>query len=299
MATNAAFPDVKPFPEQGRAPVADRLHNKPPLAEIIPAEFREALLAERPDFLTKMDDLVGKVNPDPEKASDLGAVARVKVSNDEELARAGTMVKILRAAITHVEATHKAVKQPHLDAGRLVDAEKNALMARLTEGKNKVEEIGNEYIGKREAALKAERDRLAAEQRAAAEAAERAETDRRRAEEEAERAVANAASDADRVAAQERADEAAVKAEAAMAAAALAPAAPTKSEPVRSDEGATVSGKQDWKSEVSDYTVAFIAVEDNPKVREAIDKAIAALVRAGKRQIEGVKIWPVAKANFR
>lgn len=298
MATNAAFPDVKPFPVQGRAPIADRLHNKPPLAETIPAEFREALLADKPDFLTKVDDLVGKVNPDPEKATDFGAVARVVVTNDDDLARAGTMVKILRAAISHVEVTHKVVKQPYLDGGRLVDAEKNALMARLTEGKSKVEAIGDEYVGKREAALKAERDRIAAEQRAAAEAAARAEDERRRAEEEAERAVANAASEAERQAAQDRADEAAAKAEEAMSAAALAPAAPTKSEPVRSDEGATVSGKQDWKSEVEDYTVAFIHVEDNPKVREAIDKAVAALVRAGKRQMDGVKIWPVAKANF-
>ena len=42
-----------------------------------------------------------------------------------------------------------------------------------------------------------------------------------------------------------------------------------------------------------------MAVSDNPKVREAIDKAVAGLVRAGKREIEGVRIWPVAKANFR
>jgi hypothetical protein len=34
-------------------------------------------------------------------------------------------------------------------------------------------------------------------------------------------------------------------------------------------------------------------------VREAIDKAVAALVRAGKREIKGVKIWPTAQAVSR
>ena len=84
-----------------------------------------------------------------------------------------------------------------------------------------------------------------------------------------------------------------------MAAAALAPALAAKAEPLRSDEGATVSGKQDWMSKVEDYEVAFMSVSDDEKVREAIDKAIQRRVKAGTRKIEGVRIWPVAKANFR
>lgn len=300
MATQPAFDGVKPWPKLPDGDrVADRHDNKPPLSEVIPIEFREALLAERPEFLSKLDDLVGKVDPDPEKPEELGAVARVVVTNDDELARCGTMVKILRAAITHLDDVHKAVKQPYLDGGRLVDAEKNALMARLTTGKQTVEAIGNAYVAQREAAAKAERDRIEAEQRAAAQEAARAEQARRRTEEEAERAVANAASEEERKAAIQRADEAAARAEEAMSAAALAPAAPTRSEPVRSDEGATVSGKQEWKSQVADYQLAFIHVEDDEKVREAIDKAVARLVKAGKRSLDGVQIWPVAKANFR
>src|SRR3546814_9469777 len=102
MATKPVFEGVKEWPKQAE-PIADRHHNKPPLEEIVPAEFREALLAERPDFLTKVDDLVGKVSPDPEKPLEFGSVSRVVVTNDAELARAGPLVKSLRAAIRHVE----------------------------------------------------------------------------------------------------------------------------------------------------------------------------------------------------
>jgi len=294
MAT--AFEGVKEWPKQAE-PIADRHHNKPPLEEVIPAEFKEALLADRPDFLSRLDEMVGKMNP--EKPEDYGSVSRVRVTNDDELARAGTLAKMIRAAKAHVDATHKAVKQPYLDGGRLVDAEKNALIERLDAGMKKVSTPADAYVAKKEAEARAERERIAAQQRAAAEEAARAEAAREQAEREAEAAAANAANDAERAAAEEAAREAAAKAEQAMAAAALAPASPTKSEPVRSDEGATVSGKKEWKSEVTDYEVAFIHVADDEKVREAIDKAIARRVKAGTRTLEGVRIWPVAKASFR
>jgi hypothetical protein len=208
-------------------------------------------------------------------------------------------VKAYRAILAHINATHKTAKQPHLDAGRLVDAEKNALIGPVEEAKRKVEAIGDAFVAKRDAAAKAERERVAAEQRAAAERAAAAERERERAEREAEQAALAAKSEEERQAADERARISAEEAARAMAEAALAPAAPEKVEPVRSDAGSTVSGKQEWKSQITDYTLAFIAVESNEKVREAIDRAVAALVRAGTRSIDGVRIYPVAKANFR
>ncbi len=281
---NTIFPDVADWPTQTNS-LPPKTHNRPPLEEIIPLEFREELLRERPDFLTRLDDLIG-------------AADRAHAEDDESLGKCGDLVKAYRAAQSHIDATHKAVKQPYLDGGRLVDAQKNALTATLSAAKRKVEDIGNTFVAKRDAAIKAEQERLAAEQRAAADRAAAAERERQRAEEEAERAALQAASEEDRRAAAERAEIAAREAEQAMAEASLAPVA-AKVEPVRSDAGATISGKQEWKSAVEDYTLAFIAVESNEKVREAIDKAVAALVRAGTRNIDGVRIWPVAKANFR
>jgi len=280
-------PERKALPGENPASAQpDRLHNKPPLEEVIPIEFKEELLRERPDFLIVMERY-------------LGAADRAEAVDDETLGKCGDLVKGYRACLSHITETHKLVKEPYLKGGRLVDAEKNALTERLDAAKRRVEGIGNSFVAKREAEQRAERERIAAEQRAAAERAAQAERERERAEAEARRAQQEAANDEERRAAEERAAQAADEAERAMSDAALAPSTQAAPEPVRSDAGATVSGKYEWQSEVTDYTVAFVAVEDDPKVREAIDKAIARLVKAGKRSIEGVRIWPVAKANFR
>lgn len=279
------FTDVPDWPEAQPAP-AHIGHNRPPLEDLIPEEFRAELLRERPDFLTRLDQSVD-------------AADRAEAVDDESLGRCGDLVKLYRAIIRHVEETHKAVKQPYLDGGRLVDAEKNSLLTKVSAAKQKVESIGNAFVAKRTAAIEAENARVAAIQRAAAERAAESERARERAEQEAERAALAATNDVERKAAADMAEAAAQAAEEAMSDAALSPSAPTKVEPVRSDSGATVSGKQEWKSEVTDYTLAFMAVEDNSRVREAIDKAIAQLVKAGKRQIDGVRIWPVSKASFR
>lgn len=279
--------EAAPLP--GEAPASARVglgHNRPPLEEIIPVEFRAALLRDHPNFLLKLDQYVA-------------AAGRAFANDDESLGRCGDLVNDLRKFLSHVNATHKEVKEPHLLAGRLVDAEKNRLVDVIDAAKRKVESIGNAYVAERDAKAKAERDRIAAEERAAAERAMAAERARQEAEREAERAALQAKSDEDREAAAARAEAASAEAEEAMANAALAAAQSAKPEPVRSDAGATVSGKQEWVCEVEDYSKAFRAVKDDPKVREAIDAAIKRLVRAGKREITGARIWPVAKANFR
>lgn len=285
MATNPIFSDVPAWPDQGQSAPAPRDHNKPPLDELIPLEFREKLTEDRPDFLQKVADLVA-------------AAERAKAEDDDTLGRCGDLVKAYRTAIGHIEAAHKTIKQPYLDGGRLVDAERKMLIGPVEDAKRKVEGIANAYVAKKDAEARAERARIEAEQRAAAEAAAKAEREREEAERAAERAALAAATADERAAADARAAEAAKKAEEAMAAAALAPAIPDRPEQIRSDAGATVSGKQEWKSEVIDYEIAFIAVADDENVRAAIDKAIARRVRAGSRKIGGVRIWPVAKANF-
>ena len=287
MATNPIFDDVPAWPEQrSQAAPPPAGHNRPPLDELIPQEFREALLAEKPEFLKKLDALVD-------------AAERAKAEDDETLGRCGDLVKSYRAIIAHVEATHKAVKAPYLEGGRLVDAERKAMLAPVEAAKAKVEAIGNAYVAKREAEAKAERARIEAEQRAAAEAAARAERERIEAEQAAARAAADAESEEEREAAASAAAEAARRAEEAQRAAALAPAAPAERTLIHSDAGATVGGKQEWLCEVEDYAKAMRHVRSDPKVKEAIDAAIKRLVRAGQRELTGVRIWPVSKANFR
>ena len=285
MATKSVFDDVPEWPEPTAA-AAHIGHNKPPLEEIIPAEFRAELLRERPDFLTRYEQAIE-------------AAERAEATDEESLGRCGDLVNLYRACDKHITETHKTVKQPYLDGGRLVDAEKNSLAERLASAKRKVEGIGNAFVAKRDAERQAEAARIAAEERAAADRAAAAERERMRAEQEAADAIQSAATREEREAALDRAAEATREAEEAMAEAALAPAAPGKAEPVRSDAGAAVSSKQEWQCAVEDFTKAHRAVKDDPKVREAIEGAIKRLVRAGKREIPGVRIWPVAKANFR
>lgn len=163
--------------------------------------------------------------------------------------------------------------RPYLNAGRLVDAEKNAFVARITAGKFAVEELQREYYReqrqkeiKAQAEAQAERDRLDEERRKLEELARENDID----------------------------------------VAALPPPPPppapiAKAEPVRSDGGATVSRLTEWLSQVEDYRLAFTSVKDDAKVREAIDAAIQRLVKAtkGQKPLKGVRIYDDFKASNR
>jgi hypothetical protein len=278
-----AAPEPEALAANPRAAPGD---NMPPIEEQIAMEFREMLLSERPDFLLRMQTAIE-------------AVGRAVVTDEETLGKAGDLEKILRACDKHVAATHQAVKEPHLARGRACDAEKNALIAKITPARAALADIMNRFMAQREAKRKAEEARVAAEQRAKQEAAELAARQAREAEEGAERAKNEEASDEDRAALEKAAEEAKDRAFDAMAAAPLAAAEPIRNDPVRSDAGSTISGRTVWNSQVEDYTKAFKAVKGDAKVREAIDAAIKRRVTAGDREIVGVKIWPTTQAIAR
>lgn len=238
-------------------------HNRPPVDEMAREDFDRELLRDRPDFLQKLADLAG-------------AADRADVHDDVTLGRAGDLINSLRACQKHVDETHKTVKAPYWEAGKAVDEKKNTLANQINEARNKVQRKGDKFVAEREARLRAERQRAEAEARRQAEEAAAAE------------ALRNEAADTNDA---ESMDDVPVVA-------APTPTVPDR-EPVRSDAGSTVSGKKVWKSEVTDYAKAFEAVSDNPKVQEAIDKAVAGLVRAGKREIPGARIWETAQMSAR
>lgn len=254
------FADVKPFPEPNPRAVIG--NNEPPLEDRIHAEFRDALLGERADFMTKLDQLLGKANPDPEKPEDLGAVQRARCVDDDTLGKCGELMKALRAADQLVSNTHTAVKKPYLDAGRCVDAEKNALIARIGAGRGVVQSLMDEY---------AEKQRLDRIAQAAKEAEERQRLEELARENNLESALP------------------------------APPPPPARTGPVRSDGGATVSLGVEHISTVTDYAKAFRKVKDNAKVREAIDAAIQKMVKdaKGKIEIPGVTITERAKTSAR
>lgn len=244
--TESKFADVAPMPAaMGQAPGPG--HNNPPVEEVVKADFKAELLRERPDFMTKLKDIV--------EAAD-----RIKVENDDDLARAGVFEKTIRAAERHIDETHVTVKAPFLAGGRAVDAEKKRLTARLDKTKQQLKRHMNAYYAKREA------------ERAAAEAKRQAD----------ERAAAAAREDAW--------IEDAVPA---------SPAARAEDHRVRSDEGVTVSGTTVWNSQVIDYDAAYQAVRSDPKVKEAIDASVKRLVRAGQRDMPWVRVWDTIEARSR
>lgn len=250
-------------PTAGAEPAPSRHHNAPPLEERIAMEFRDALLEDRPNFLHRLDEFVA-------------AVDRAKVEDEETLGKAGDLANMLRKAEQHVDEVHKAVKQPYLDGGRAVDAEKKRLAGRISDARFRLSTEMNGFMADREAERRrAEAERIAGERRQAELAAQ--------AERERQEALG------------ENNPEAIVE----MEAVALAPAAPKRPEPARSDLGSTVSGKTVWTSDVEDMTKAFKAVKGDEKVQQAIRDAVQRLVRAGQREISGVRIWSTTQAVVR
>lgn len=259
MATKPVFDDVPEWPVAQSAP-APRDHNRPPLEEVIPAEFREALLADHPDFLTLLDRYLGAGDRNSEDYTP-GAVDRAKCASDDDLAACGKVDKALRAAEGHVNAIHKAVKDPYLTGGKLVDAQKNALLSRITAGRFAISDLMNGYAAEKRRKEREEQARLDAERK--------------------------------------RLEDLARDNNIAPEVMAPPPPAPTKAEPLRSD-GVTVSTTTEWLCQVEDYPKAFKKVKDDAKVREAIDTAIKRIVKATKgAPIPGVRIWEGVKAQAR
>lgn len=262
MATNAAFPDAPAWPVRSSEP-AQMGHNQPPLEERVPIEFRAGLLETRPDFLKKIDDLLGVGDPNSENYRP-GSVHRAVCNDDDTMARCASLIGLLRAAEKHVGDTHKAMKQPYLDGGRLVDGQKNAIVGRIAAGRSIVEELQNTYQRK---LLKEENDRRqkAADERARLETLAR--------ENGLEDVIPEVPEPAP---------------------------APVSRAPIRSDDGATVSTTTVLVPTVTDYTKAFRHVKNDAKVREAIDAAIARLVKATKStELNGVSIVSDVKVNNR
>lgn len=240
--------------------------NRPPIDIEAKATFDEALDA-KDGFRARIDQL-------------LGAADRAAATDEESAGRCGELVKQIRAASKFISDAHVAAKAPYLLAGRVIDAAKNELVTPLDAAKKTVEGKQTQFLREEEAKRQAEMRRQ-----------REAEMARRREEEEAHRKI-----EAERENNGETGGE-------SIPSYAREPAPVFIAEPereiIRGDFGAAVSATKVWLSSVEDYEVAFIAVANNDKVREAIDKAIANMVRGGVHEIPGVRIWSDVKASNR
>jgi hypothetical protein len=224
------------------------------------------------DARREFADLLAQRDGFEQRLTDLvSSATRAKAVDQESAGRCGELVKQIGAAAKVIEEARETVKQPYLEAGRSVDAAAKAKSGPLLDAKTSVTNMLNVFV-------REEEQKRQAEQRRADEA-------RRAAEAEARERAAEAEKDGKPVSEPEPVQVYAPVAE-----------EPTR---IRGDYGTLTSARKVWKHEVTDYTLAFMAVEKNANVREAIDKAIAAQVRSGEREIAGVRIFEDTVAQVR
>ena len=255
-----AFDDVKPWPTKAPPQAMGSVSgHNHPPLDLEARASFDEALDQRDGFRDRMAALIG--------ASD-----RAVATDEESAGRCGELVKQIRAAAKVIEGAHETAKAPYLAAGRAVDSAKNDAIGPLNAAKAKVEAKQTQFVREENARREAEARRA----REAEEARRRAEWERQQEEAAATRAVEAPAPPPVPVAVIE-----------------------PERQIIRGDYGAAVSAQKTWLSQVEDYEVAFIAVANNEKVREAIDKAIANQVRGGVREIAGVRIWSDVKVSNR
>lgn len=254
------FDDVKPWPAGKPAPAA---------AGSVPGHNRpipsEEALREFRDLLAQREGFETRIS------QVLDSATRAKAIDQESAGRCGELVKQIGAAIKVIEEARVTVKEPFLEAGRSIDSAARVKALPLVDARASVQAMLTTF-------LREEEQRRLAEMRRADEARRAAEAEQRAREAEAAKAGQPAPEPAPAPVTRMFDDE------------------PTR---IRGDYGTLTSARKVWKHEVQDYTVAFMAVEKNANVREAIDKAIAAQVRSGEREIAGVRIFEDVVASVR
>lgn len=193
--------------------------------------------------------------------------------NDEAMAgHASDFARDLKAEVSATEVTRKRIKDPVLHAQRLIDGEAKKLTDRLSSAAGVVTTRITAYLQQIEA-----RKRLAAQMEAA------------RLAHEAEALLAEAQA----TATIEAADAAVEAMHEANQAADLATATPLELTRTRSAGGALAGLKETWTYEVIDHAaipIAYMTVND-AVVRTAI--------RAGLREVPGLRIFAETKAVIR
>lgn len=206
---------------------------------------------------------------------------------------AGQVARALQGIIKGVEKTRTEVKAPVLDLGKKIDSTAKDFLAPVQVEFERVSGLINRY--QREQIRLAEEARKKAEAEAARkrEEQERQEAEARRKEEEARKAAEVAVTEEQHTAAVQQAEEAKQQAE-SIAAAPVAVVVPVAVAPVVSG----VSARKEWTFEVESIERLYAV---NPHLCNVTPKRaeIQTLVRAGARQIPGLRIFEDIKTGIR
>lgn len=245
-----------------------RGHNEPP-AEVDNITAR--LTEEHADLLKRRDALLDAVDRVPETIDDEAQANKV-----------ADFIKQLQACVKNADAIRVDEKEPYLDGGRRVDgffkggivepisAAKKKVEARLTAYQRKVAEAERKRReeAERKAREEAERARKEAEERAAA-LREEEDLEAALAAEEAAKKAAEAAAQAEREANAKAADY-------------------SRS---RSEHGSVASLRTVWTFADLDRAALDLEALRDHLPAAALDSAVRSFIKAGGRQLRGVRIY--------
>jgi hypothetical protein len=242
-------------------PAAAIGHNRPPLDAEVVLDFEEAVKTS--GLLKRINDLIASAG----RAGDC--------DSEDKAGKFGDLIKMIRAAERAVEAERERLNRPILTAQRALKGRADAYVGDLSYAERELRRRLDAYM--------AEQRRIAVEERRKSEEAARTAAEARRA---AEQGAPDRASKDD--------------AESAEVAEYVAPEPVEIDEPVvRGDAGSRIGSTTVWLHKVVSVRKLPDAILTHEKVRDAIDKVIAAQVRGGAREIKGVEIWSEQRTAVR
>ena len=238
--------------------------NNPPVTELLGTAYA--------DLKTEIEAALASAGRAPETISD-----------DATLGKFGDLVRHLTKLSKEADDARKDEKEPFLTAGRDVDGFFNPMVGNLADAKKALLGRQTVYLARKEA-----------EERAKREAAEKA----AREEEAAKLKAAEAAQDQGRF---DDADKHLAQAAEAEVRAVEAGANAKPAELVRtySSGGSVSTLKKEWTFAVESREAIPLDTLRPYLAADAVDKAIRAFVKAGGRQLAGVKIYEAPKAMVR
>lgn len=252
-------------------------HNRPPTDE---HAMRVLLEEDNIDLSRRAADLLAAVERVPET-----------FANEDEQTRASDFIKQIDGCRKNCEAGRKASKEPYMQAGRLVDGFFKGLSDPLDVAKKTVQARVTTFLQAKEAEER--RLRRITEQEAADAAAAA-----QKAADEAEAAAKDDATLDDAVQAEDAANEAAaIAADAAKEADAKA----AELSRTRGEHGSVSSLRTFWvhdEESLSRATLDLEALRDHLPVA-GLHQAVRSAIKAGEREIRGVRIYEKKEAVVR
>lgn len=256
-------------------PAIDRSHNRPPS----PAEeIIASLEVDSAALLHRRDELLASVTRVP-----------AEIADPETAGKVADLIKLFMACGKNAEAERVARKEPHLEAGRAVDAfykriteplekAKRAIEARLTLWQRKVAEAERRRREEEAARLREEEERKRQEAEAAAAQIET--------EEDLSAAISS----------EERARQAGADAAVAQKAAEAKPAELSRE---RGELGSVASLRTYWDfKEMDRASLDLEALRSHIPIL-ALEQAVRSLIKAGGRSLRGVVIFENSRTAVR